>query len=258
MSPCPLTTVAEIKRTATTTENPASVVAEAVEQLKSKLFYLQRGDKYYFSNQPNLNRIRLTKMENIKDPEVVDVEQELLKESLKGSKLKVLIWKEDPGNISDTEDHKLMILKKRNNQVMDDIQENKGLTPRVYRNTLFFLYPLEAERTLFTNTVKMKLACESIDEDKTLNLSEDQKKESKKELKRAEERLTESIRRLYRMIAIPAKDGFKEVDLGIPTYGEIKSLHEEIFGKLRSDGEILENIAPLVVRKKYLTNKDFV
>jgi hypothetical protein len=253
------TTVAEIKRSATTMENPGSVVAEAVEHLKGKLFYLQSlGDKYYFSNQPNLNRIRLTKTENIKDSEVVEVEEELLKENLKGSKLKVFIWQEDPGNIADTEEHKLLVLKKKSDQVMENIHKNKGLTPRVYRNTLFFLYPLEAERALFINTVKMKLACESIDDDKTLNLSEEQKKESKKELKRAEERLTESIRRLYRMIAVPNRDGFKEVDLGIPTYGEAKRLHEEIFAKLRSDGEILESIAPLVLREKYLANKDYV
>ena len=252
-------TVAEIKRSATTTENPGSVVAEAVEQLKGKLFCLQSlGDKYYFSNQSNLNRIRLTKMENIKAPEVVEVEEELLKEGLKGSRLKAFIWQEDPGNIPDNEEHKLLVLKRKSDKVMDDIQKNKGLTPRVYRNTLFFLYPLEAERTLFINTVKIKLACESIEDDETLILSEEQKKENKKELKRAEERLAESIRRLYRMIAVPSREGFKEVDLGIPTYGEVKRLHEEIFAKLRSDGEILESIAPLVLREKYLANKDYV
>ncbi len=252
-------TVAEIKRSATTTENPGSVVAEAVEQLKGKLFYLQNlGDKYYFANQPNLNRIRLTKMENIKDPEVVEVEEELLKENMKDSRLKAFIWQEDPGNIPDNEEHKLLVLKRKSDKVMDEIQKNKGLTPRVYRNALFFLYPLEAERTLFINTVKMKLACESIEDDKTLILSEEQKKENKKELKRAEERVAESIRRLYRMIAAPSREGFKEVDLGIPTYGEAKRLHEEIFAKLRSDGEILESIAPLVLREKYLVNKDYV
>jgi len=252
-------TVAEIKRSATTMENPGSVVAEAVEQLKGKLFYLQSlGDKYYFSNQPNLNRIRLTKMENLKESELVEVERELLKESLKGSKLKVFIWEEDPANIPDTEEHKLLVLKRKSSEVMENIQKNKGLTPRVYRNTLFFLYPLETERALFINTLKMKLACEAIDEDKTLNLSEEQKKENRKELKNAESRLSESIRRLYRLVGVPAKEGFKEIDLGIPTYGEVKSLHEEIYGKLRSDGEILESIAPLVVREKYLTNKDYV
>ncbi|MCX5850425.1 MAG: DUF499 domain-containing protein [Deltaproteobacteria bacterium] len=253
------TTAAELKRAATTVENPASVVAEAVEQLKGKLFYLQSlGDKYFFSNQPNLNRIRLTKMDNIKNQEVTDIEKELLVDGFKGSKLKAFAWEEKPGDISDIEEHKLVILKKKDDKVMENIHKNKGLKQRVYNNTLFFLYPLESERAFFENTVKMKLACEYIDDDKTLNLSEDQKKENKKELKKSEERLTESIRRLYRLIAVPGKEGFREIDLGIPTYGESKSLHQEIYEKLRSDGEILENIAPLVLKEKYLGDKDHV
>ncbi len=252
-------TIADIKRSATTMENPASVVAGAVEELKGRLFYLQSSaDKYYFSNQPNLNRIRLTKMENIKESEITEVERELLKEGMKGSKLKVFIWEEDPANIPDTEEHKLIVLKKRSLEVMENIQKTKGASPRVNRNTILFLYPLEVERAVFANTLRLKLACEAIENDKTLNLSEEQKRENKKELKASTERVSESIRRFYRMIAVPAKDGFNEIDLGIPTYGEIKSLHEEVYGKLRSEGEILEMIAPLVLREKYLTNREYI
>ena len=252
-------TVAEIKRSATTMENPASVVAEAVEQLKGKLFYLQStGEKYYFSNQPNLNRIRLGKMENIKDEQVLDVEKELLIETLKGSKLKIFLWEEDSANIPDTEEHKLLVLKRKDTEVMKQILENKGSTPRVYRNTIFFLYPIESERAAFTNAVKMKLACEAIANDKTLVLSKEQKKENDKELKKAEGNLSETIRRLYRMVSVPGKDGFKEIDLGIPTYGETKSLHDEIYEKLKLDGELLESIAPLVLKEKYLTGKEYV
>ncbi len=59
-------TMGEIKRSATTLENPASVVAEAIEQLKSKLFYLQSiSEKYFFNNQPNLNRILIKHMGSI-------------------------------------------------------------------------------------------------------------------------------------------------------------------------------------------------
>ena len=91
-----------------------------------------------------------------------------------------------------------------------------------------------------------------------INLSDEQKKEIKKELKRAEVDLKESIRRLYRIVAIPHKSGFKEEDLGIPTYGEDKDLSQEVYDRLRSDGEILENIAPLVLREKYLSQRQYV
>jgi hypothetical protein len=60
------------------------------------------------------------------------------------------------------------------------------------------------------------------------------------------------------MVAVPDKDGLKSNDLGIPTYGEEKGLSQEVYEKLRSDGEILEKIAPLVLREKYLTGREYV
>ncbi|MDD1744403.1 MAG: hypothetical protein LUQ20_01125 [Candidatus Methanoperedens sp.] len=106
--------------------------------------------------------------------------------------------------------------------------------------------------------MKRKIAYESIEKDKNLNLSDEQKKEVKKELKKTENNLKESIRRFYRMVAVPDKDGLKSNDLGIPTYGEEKGLSQEVYEKLRSDGEILEKIAPLVLREKYLTGREYV
>lgn len=251
-------TLGEIKRNATTTDNPASVVAEAVEQLKGKLFYLQSlGEKYYFSNQPNLNRILLTNMENIREEKVVQTEVELLRKRMSYGKFKIFIWQEDPGNIPDSEELKLIVLKKENRDVISQIIMNKGQTPRVYRNTLFFLYPMESERTAFNNTIRRKIAYEYIERDSSLNLSKEQREEVKKELKKSEEDVSESIRKLYRIIAIPAKDGIKETDLGIPTYGQIPLIDDEIFEKLRSEGEILTKIAPLVIKEKFLLSSSY-
>lgn len=252
-------TPGEIKRCATTTENPASVVAEAAEQLKGKLFFLQNiGEKYFFSNQPNINRILLTKMENIKGEELIDMEQELLRESIKVGKLKVFIWEENAGNIPDSEELKLAILKRENPELMKNILKTKGQIPRVNINTLFFLYPMESERSGFINTMKRKIAYDYIEKDKNLNLSDDQKKEVRKELKKTETNLKESIRKFYRMVTVPDKQGLKNIDLGIPTYGEEKGISQEVYEKLRSDGEILEKIAPLVLREKYLSDREYV
>ncbi|MEM2890800.1 MAG: DUF499 domain-containing protein, partial [Candidatus Hadarchaeum sp.] len=251
-------TLGEIKRNATTPDNPASVVAEAVEQLKGKLFYLQSvGDRYYFSNQPNLNRILLTNMENISEGKVVQTESELLRKSMSYSRFKVFIWQEEPGNIPDSEELKLVVLKRENKETISNILMSKGQTPRVYRNTLFFLYPLESERAAFNNTIRRKIAYEYIERDPSLNLSKEQKEEVKRELKRAEEDVRESIRKLYRIVAIPAKDGTKEIDLGIPTYGQIPPIDDEVFEKLRSEGEILSKIAPLVIKEKFLSTNNF-
>lgn len=173
-------TISEIKRSATTLGNPSSVVAEATEQLKSRLFYIQNlGDKYFFSNQPNLNRILMTKMENVKDKDLILFEREILKQGIKGDKLKVFIWEENPGNIHDSEEIRLIILKSENKEVLESIIKTKGQTPRVYRNTLIFLYPLESERPAFINIMRRKIAYEYIQQDDNLGLSDEQKKEVK-------------------------------------------------------------------------------
>lgn len=247
-------TLGEMKRSATTIENPASVIAEAIEQLKGKLFYLQNiGEKYFFNNQPNINHILLTHMENIREEKITQTERDLLKASISGGRLKVFIWEENPSNIPDSEELKLVILKKENKEAITNILKTKGQTPRVCRNTVFFLYPLESERSSFINTIKRRIAYEYIERDQSLNLNEEQRKEVRKELKRAETDVKESVRKLYRVVSLPTKEGTKEIDLGIPTYGEEKALDQEVLERLRSDGEVLGRIAPLVIKEKYLS-----
>jgi hypothetical protein len=250
----------EIKRSATTTENPSSVVAEAVDQLKKKLFFLQsQNDKYFFSNQPNLNRILLTKMENVKDSAVTDSERDLLKEEISSSpKLKALVWPQKPKDIPDNPELKLVVMAERNDQLMNEILSTKGETPRIYKNTIFFLTPLEAERNHFVEQLKRKIAFQQIEADKTLALAEDQKREIKSSVKREEENVRDGLRRLYRLAFIPTKDGLRELDIGIPTYGYNKSIDEEVYDKLRAEQEILEKVSPLVIKEKYLKEQDYV
>lgn len=249
----------EIKRSATTTENPSSVVAEAVEQLKSKLFFLQsQNDKYYFSNQPNLNRILLTKMENIKDAQLLEAEKDLFKQQISGGRLQVFLWPDKPKDISDSPDLKLVITRDRNEQFMKTVLESKGESPRIHRNTIFFLCPSEVERPTFIEMLKRKMAYSAIDTDKTLNLSEDQRKEIKAGLKRDEESVRDGLRRFYRLAYVPAKDGLKDIDLGIPTYGDKKSIDQDVYDKLRGEEEILEKISSLVLKERYLRDREFV
>ena len=66
------------------------------------------------------------------------------------------------------------------------------------------------------------------------------------------------LRRYYRTLFIPTRDGLKEGDLGVPTYGATKKLDEIVYENLRSSGEILERIAPLLLKERYLRNNEAV
>jgi len=249
----------DIKRSATTTQNPSSAVAEAVEQLRTKLFFLQsQNDKVFFSNQPNLNRILLTKMENVQPKDVIDGQRELLKQQIVGGKMKVFLWPDKAKDIPDTEELKLVILPERNESFMKSVLETKGETPRVFRNTIFFVCPSEIEKNAFVESMKRKIAYEHIEDDKTLKLTEEQRREIGKNLEKEQGNLNDAVRRLYRLVYVPSKEGVRELDIGIPTYGERRGIDQDIYEKLRGEKEILERIAPLVIKERYLKEQDHV
>ena len=246
-------TLGEVKRSATTTGNPASGVAEANDQLKGRLFYLQHDDgRAYFTNQPNLTRILLTRIENIDDSKVDALEDTLLTNNLAVGRFNTRLGAKDGSDIPDDTDLKLVVLKKPNNALMQNILEMKGNTPRVNRNTVFFLIPLEREERGFYTQLRHAIAYRAISGDRTLNLSAEQQQEVKTELRKAEGGLDNALCRYYRTVCIPTKDGLKETDLGIPTVGVSKKLDEIVYDKLKSDGEILESIQPIAIKERYL------
>ncbi len=252
-------TMVEIKRNATTMENPSATVAEAVEELKGRLFYIQnQAGKYFFTNQANLNHLLLVRMENIHDPEIKSLEERLLRENVRTDKLKAYIWRTESADIPDTPDLKLIVLPENNPNVIKTILEEKGGSPRVHRNTMFFLVPMLSERAAFGSLIRRFLAYQALLSDITLSLTPEQNKEIKDSLKRLEGDLAEGLRRLYRQIYLPARAGVKESDLGVPTSGYSGYIDQEVYERLRSDGEILERIAPLVIREKFLKDRDWV
>ena len=62
----------------------------------------------------------------------------------------------------------------------------------------------------------------------------------KTNLKKVKAEFKDKLRTLYRVVLIPSKDGFKEIDLGIPTYGAVKNIDKEVYDRLRSEEEIME------------------
>jgi len=253
-------TLGEVKRHATTLQNPSSVIAEALELLKSRLFFLQQqSGKTFFTNQPNLNRILINRMEDIKDHEIEEAETDLLQKRLKGQHFRVYLWPQQDVDIPDSPEIKLIILKDASEEQMMSFLTQKGSTPRVHRNTLFFLTPMENEYLALERLIRRYLGFRSIQDDSTLKLTEEQKTQVKNELKQLEKDLTTQLRRAYRVLYLPARDSqLRSLDMGVPTYGMDIPLDEEVYEKLRTEGEILVRLEPLVIKERYLTDKDYI
>lgn len=65
------------------------------------------------------------------------------------------------------------------------------------------------------------------------------------------------LRRFYRIVYVPAKE-LREIDLGIPVFGDKRPLSSEVFERLKADGDIVEKLAPLLILEKYLGSKDYL
>ncbi len=247
--------IREIKLSTVYPEFSSTVIDTVISNLKEKLFYIS-DEGFFFTNQPNLNRMIIAREESISNSDIYEEEKRVIKAHISSSpKLRMCLYPKFPKDISDTAELKLTILDK--NKPGKEFLEKYGENPRVYRNTLIFLCVDENQKESFYLYLRKFLALKSIDADKKLKLTEGQRKEVKNKLKNYEQREYEELRKLYRKLFLPAKDGYKEIDMGIPTFGE-SLLDKEIYEHLRSKGEILEKVAPKVINDKYLPGKDYI
>ncbi len=250
--------IREIKLYTSHPDFPSSVIDTALNKLKESLFYLS-DEGYYFTNEPNLNRIIIFKEENIDQFQLFENEKLLLEKHLSGksSKFSIYIWPKTNKDIPDTKDLKLIILKDTNPS--KEFLEKHGETPRIYRNTLFFLCIDEKQQENFYKFLRRLLALKAIEKDKKLKLTERQRRENKNKIKSYEERTYEELRKYYRKLFISAKgNGVKETDLGLPTFGSEYYIDKEIYNILRNEGEILEKLSPIVLNEKYLKEREWV
>ncbi|SRR6266849_444002 len=97
-------------------------------------------------------------MENVTQQNLREVERELLKRRVTEKHLTVFIWREQSSDIPDTPELKLLLFPAADEMLMRAFLKQKGGTPRVNRNTLFFLTPAANEPIAFETLMRRYLA----------------------------------------------------------------------------------------------------
>ena len=252
----------EIKRSTAVLEHPAAIVDAAKNRLTEHLFYLRtENGKAYFDTQPNLNRIVQTRVENVDSKIVEGRFRAQLRKSFKTTPqahLKTVIIPKDGTDIPEDETLKLIVLDTRNDVFCQNLVGNRGETPRIYRNTLFFIVPSSGEASELKAELKKVIAYEEIQKDKSLNLSPAQGEEIAQALKQSGGMLENALRRDYRIVLIPAREGFSEEDLGLPAAGMNARFDETVYEMLRMKDLILTSIGPRNILIRYLKDNDAV
>ena len=250
----------QVKRSAVHPDNPSAIIDAAINQLNAHLFYLRtENGKSYFDTQPNLTRIVQIRMQNIEAERVASRADAQLKRSFTsgtGTRMKTFIAPKNGMDIPDTPELKLIILRQRDDAFCQSLLEARGETPRVYRNTLFFLTPPEEGAKQLQAEVKNVLAYEDIQKDRGLNLSTSQTKEVADKLRQTGTTLEEAVRNDYRTLLIPARDGLRAEDLGLPAHGMNTPFDVKIYDMLRSREEVLETIGERIILRHYLREQE--
>ncbi|MGB9807681.1 MAG: ATP-binding protein [Thermosulfidibacteraceae bacterium] len=247
--------IREIKLSTIEPSFSSTVIDTVISNLREKLFYLS-DEGLFFTNQPNLNRIIISREENISESEIEEEEKKIIQRHIsRDNKFRIYPHPKFPKDIPDNEELKLIILKSDKPDI--DFIEKHGESPRVFRNTIIFLCVDETQREAFHSYIRKLIALRHIEQDKTLRLSDSQKSELKNKLKNHESREYEELRKFYRKLFVPSKGGFKEIDIGVPTIGETE-LDKEIYNYLKNKGEILEKISHVLIKQKYLMERGFL
>ena len=249
-------TISQIKRAAASVDNPSSIVGDVVGEFKSKLSYFKTSeDRYLFSSEPNINRLKLDKMENIKESEIRGEERRLLESNIGSSKLRAKIWPASR-DVEDSPALKLVIMSQDSGDARNNILENKGdATPRIYRNSIFFLCASDLERSEFVEHLKSRIALERILPDVRTN--DQQKKDVEDDLKREKSILKDLVKKYYRMLYVPSENGYDRYDMGIPTVGDSGGITDLVLRRLVEEQQVHERIGPLVLKNQYLSMAKF-
>lgn len=237
----------------------SAIVGDALRRLEEELWYLHaEGGVYWFSSQPNLNRIIVEKEEAVKPEQITREIQDRLK-SLAGSEMRVTLWPQDSQDVPDTRELKLAILSpdytRRSGETETftrELLERCGQTFRVYRNTLLLLVADDGELTSAREKVKRYLALCAIRDDKALlrQLSEENRKTLESKLKDAESGINHQLLSAYRHLVKLGEQEKRWLDLGLPTVGGKPSIADRVREYLKSEDMLLDKIAPKRVLEK--------
>ena len=239
---------------------PAALVGDAIKRLEDELWYLhsERG-LYYFTSQPNLNRIRIEREEAVREEQVTE-ELRRLVERLAGSELRTFVWPRAPQDIPDTKELKLAVLGPEHTrpgpaeELARLLLEQAGAAFRAYRNTLVVLAADRGELAALRQKLRRLLALRSISGDRGLwtRLSEENRRKVEGDLKALQGAIESDLRSTYRHLAKASAGDVSWSDMGIPTVGETASLARRVRDYLRSRDILADKIAPSQLLAKAL------
>ena len=209
---------------------------DALNTLTSSLAYLYTnpsGDRFWYDTRPTLRKTVEDRATQVSAP---DVEYEI-ETRLRGLRKEppfagVHICPASSLDVPDDQAARLVILRpvdeykasNQNNSAMtavSDILNNRGNTPRIYRNMIAFIAPDQDLMSSLKQAVRIYLAWKSIkDDSEDLNLDAAQNRETDNNLRRSNETVDSRIKESYCWLLVPYID--KNADMKTIVWDSIR------------------------------------
>ena len=236
------------------------LINDALDRLKNRLYYFHANGTYVFRAQPNLNAVLSDRMAQVSREKAHDLVRDSASKMAGSGVFKAYVWPESYKDVPDQQGFKLVLFGPQ--APLDDrealekaysvFQSNAGSGPRVFKNTLVYLAGRGAEFAKASDAARMQLALTDIQADRTLTLSEDQKKDLKERLQRAQESVPALTKAAYIGLLLPTvdetgKSAFREID--ITAYAKTHSTLADAVEKiLRSEDQLISSVDPGLLR----------
>ena len=245
-----------------------SVFNDALNTLTTSLAYLYTnpsGDRFWYDTRPTL---RKTVEDRATQVAASDVEYEI-ESRLRSVKKEqpftgIHVCPSSSLDVPDDQTARLVILRptdvyRASNQsnaamtAVTDILNNRGTTPRIYRNMVAFIAPEQDLMFSLQQTVRRYLAWKSIKEDsEDLNLDAAQNRETDNNLNRFNRAVDDQIKEAYCWLLIPYID--KATDLKsivwdtIRISGGTETIISRAANKMRQNEQIITRWAPALLK----------
>jgi predicted AAA+ superfamily ATPase len=246
-------------------EAPATF-GDALRRLAGTATFLyQDGNRYWYSTQPTVTRLAEDRAEQFaREPDKVAAELDRrVRDDLRkmGDFPRIHALPRSSSDVPDDVDARLVVLSAEQPYTKDvgnpavtaarAILENRGSSPRLYRNTLVFLAADKTRLQDLDQAVRKYLAWDSIIAEKdTLNLDPHQRRQAEQQHKAADGVVTARLPETYQWLLVPEQATPQaEVAFAASRLTGAEALAVRASRKLRQDEALLAVLGPVILRK---------
>jgi hypothetical protein len=239
---------------------PVATFNDALRRMSNQLTYLYTdGSRYWYDTRPTVNRMAQDRAQNI-HPDMVYKEtiQRLRAVKFRREDFAAAhIAPQDSSDVADEWRFRVVVLdtdfphKKGNGisaaqEVAQEILENRGNSPRLYRNMLVFIVPDATNAEAWESALRKYLAWQSIDDEaEPLNLDAQQRKQVTTALRGAEETVLSQLQEAYSWLIVPSQpDPTGPIDYQALRISGQDSFYDRAARKLRQSEMLIPRWSP--------------